>query len=168
MKEMTADEVINLYKLLEENGISIIVDGGWGIDALIGEQTRKHNDLDIAVDHKNVPKLCELLEAKGYKDINRPDSKEYNFALGDNSGHEVDVHSYTLDENGNNVYGIAYPFASLSGKGSINGFPINCIALEYVIQFHENYEPDADDIEDIKALCSKFRIKPPRNYPPVI
>src|SRR5581483_8450096 len=98
MKDMNVQEVLRLYKLLEEKEISIVIDGGWGIDALIGEQTRKHDDLDIAVEHKDVPKIRELLAERGYKYVQREDTQEFNFVLGDDKGHEVDVHSYTFDE----------------------------------------------------------------------
>ena len=161
---MDVQELLDLYKLFEEHEISIVIDGGWGIDALIGEQTRKHDDLDIAIEHKDVPKVRELLAERGYRDIPREDTQEFNFVLGDDKGHEVDVHSYTFDEKGNNIYGIAYPFNSLRGEGKINGVSLRCIALEYVIQFHENYQPDEGDIKDIKALIKKFNINSPKNY----
>src|SRR5258708_7387144 len=38
------------------------IDGGWGVDALLGHQTRKHDDLDVAVHHSNLSTLCNLLE----------------------------------------------------------------------------------------------------------
>lgn len=164
MNRMDANEAISIYKLLEENGVSITIDGGWGIDALIGKQTRNHADLDIALEHKYVPALRKVLEQRGYSDTHRMDSKEFNFVLADDKGHEIDVHSYTFDAKGNNIYGIAYPIESLTGKGQLNGFEVRCITLEYVIQFHENYEPDEEDLQDIKALIEKFNIKPPKNY----
>ena len=34
---MTAEDVVALYGLLEELGIEIWIDGGWGVDALLGE-----------------------------------------------------------------------------------------------------------------------------------
>ena len=50
--------------------------------------------------HKDVPKLRELLESRGYREILRDDSWECNFVLADESGREVDVHSYTFDVDG--------------------------------------------------------------------
>lgn len=159
-----ANYVVDFYNLLDKNGIKIHIDGGWGIDALLGEQTRPHNDLDIAVQHKDVQKLRELLGVRGYKEIKKESSKDYNFVLGDDKGHEVDVHSYTFDSDGNNIYGIEYPAASLTGIGTISGQTVRCIALEWVLKFHENFEPSENDIKDIKALCTKFEVEPPKNY----
>src|SRR5690348_11279325 len=120
--EMSGDVVVQLVQLFEQNGIDVVVDGGWGVDALLGEQTRSHNDLDIALLHKDVPKLRELLEARGYKDIPRSDSWECNFVMGDDRGHEVDIHSYIHDADGKLVFGVAYPADSLTGVGSIQGY----------------------------------------------
>jgi threonine aldolase len=44
---MTADDLRDIYNWLKENGIAIWIDGGWSVGALIGKQTREHDDLDI-------------------------------------------------------------------------------------------------------------------------
>lgn len=161
---MTAEDVIELYNLFEENGIETWIDGGWGIDALIGHQTRDHNDLDIAIRHSKVGKLRELLEARGYKDVPRDDTRDCNFVMGDSEGREVDIHTSEFDENGKNIFGVAYPKESWTGTGTINGQTVKCIAPEWVIKFHEDYEPDADDLKDIKVLCEALGLKPPKSY----
>ena len=69
---MEKKDVVDLYKLLEENGIEVWIDGGWGVDALLEKQTRPHKDLDIAVQWKDVPKLRELLSTQGYKQVYPP------------------------------------------------------------------------------------------------
>jgi len=163
-KAMTAETVVSIYKMLEENDIKIVIDGGWGVDALLGRESRPHSDLDIAVEHKDVPKLRELLHTRGYKNLVREDTSDYNFVLGDEKGHEIDVHSYAFDDKGHNIYGIAYPINSLKGKGIINNQHVRCIAPEYVIIFHDNYEPGEKEFKDIKALCEKFGLQPPPSY----
>src|SRR2546429_5657575 len=86
--EMSGDAVVQLMRLFDQSGIDVVVDGGWGVDALLGEQTRSHNDLDIALQHKDLPKLRELLEVQGYKEVPRNDSWECNFVMGNDQGHE--------------------------------------------------------------------------------
>ncbi len=49
---MTSYKVLNLYNWFQENGITIWIDGGWCVDALLNFQTRKHDDLDIAISRK--------------------------------------------------------------------------------------------------------------------
>jgi Aminoglycoside-2''-adenylyltransferase len=43
-------DVLAVLDLAEESGVRLWVDGGWGADALLGEQTRKHGDLDVPVE----------------------------------------------------------------------------------------------------------------------
>jgi len=162
--EMTAEDAVEIIKLLEENDIEVYVDGGWGVDALLGEQTRKHDDLDIALPHKFVPKLRELLEARGYEDVPRDDTRDCNFVLGDDQGRLVDVHSYTFDENGKNVFGVAYESHQLTGSGTINGYPVKGIPPDVMVEFHTGYDVDEGDYHDVKALCERFNIPLPEPF----
>lgn len=163
-KQMSADDVVELVKLFEENGIGVHVDGGWGVDALLGEQTRTHGDLDIAIEHLHVPKLRELLAERGYEDVPRDDTRDCNFVLGDQYGHEVDVHSYTFDEDKKIIYGVEYPYESLTGTGEISGYTVKCISPEWMVRFHTGYELDDDDYHDVRALCDKFNLAIPDDY----
>lgn len=36
---MKAEDVISIYNLLQENAIEVWIDGGWGVDALLGART---------------------------------------------------------------------------------------------------------------------------------
>jgi lincosamide nucleotidyltransferase A/C/D/E len=69
--EMPVHEVIAVVQLLNQSAIQVCVDGGWGVDALLGEQTRTHADLDVAVEHKDVPAIRALLAERGYQDVQR-------------------------------------------------------------------------------------------------
>ena len=37
-----AEDVVSIYRSLSANNIQVWLTGGWGIDALLGEQTRPH------------------------------------------------------------------------------------------------------------------------------
>jgi lincosamide nucleotidyltransferase A/C/D/E len=162
--EMTAEDVIDFIQLLTQNNIEVIIDGGWGVDALIGKQSRKHADLDIAVEHSDVPLIRSLLEARGYKDVIRDDTRECNFVLGDDKGHLIDFHSYTFDEDGNNIFGVEYPYESLNGQGRINGYAVKCITPEWMVKFHTGYPLDEEDYHDVKLLCQRYGIEIPEEY----
>ncbi len=161
---MSGDVVVQLLQLFEQHGIEVVVDGGWGVDALLGEQTRSHGDVDIALQHKDVPKLRALLEAHGYRDVPRDDTRDCNFVMGNDQGHEVDFHSYTFEAHGTLVFGVAYPLASLTGTGSIQGYPVTCISAEWMVTFHTGYELDEDDYRDVSALCERFGMALPVEY----
>jgi lincosamide nucleotidyltransferase A/C/D/E len=163
-KEMSGAVVVQLLQLFAESGIEVVVDGGWGVDALLGKQTRSHGDLDIALQHKDVPKLRALLEARGYRDVPRGDTRDCNFVMGDDQGHEVDFHSYTFDAHGKLVFGVEYPFSSLTGSGSILGYQVKCISAKWMVKFHSGYELDENDYRDVSALCERFGIALPTEY----
>lgn len=166
---MEEKDVLDFYNLCLQNNIDAWIDGGWGVDALLEKQTRPHADLDIAIEKKNVSKLRGLLESRGYKEIKLEITRPHNFVLGDGEDHEIDIHVIVIDEKGNGIYGPVengeiYPAESLTGKGKIGELVVKCISPEWVIKFHESYEPKEKELKDIKALCKKFNLEPPENY----
>src|SRR5207247_10666750 len=56
---MSAADVLGVLAALDGRGIPAWLDGGWGIDALLGEQTRPHEDVDLVVPVPDVPALVE-------------------------------------------------------------------------------------------------------------
>lgn len=161
---MTSEDIVEILQLFAGNGIRVHVDGGWGVDALLGEQSRSHADLDIAVRHGDVPRLRELLEARGYRESPRDGSWECNFVLTDGSGHEVDVHSYVFDSEGENIFGVPYSAESLTGVGIIDGHEVECISPAWMIAFHTGYELGLNDYRDISALCDRYGVDLPSEY----
>jgi lincosamide nucleotidyltransferase A/C/D/E len=166
---MEDTDVISFYEMCLENAITIWIDGGWGVDALLGYQSRLHNDLDIAIQEKDVSKLRELLLRKGYQEIKLDIARPHNFVLGDERGHEIDIHVIVLDANGNGIYGPVdngemYPADSLTGTGMIAGRNVRCISPEWMVKFHSGYEPKEKDFKDVAALCERFGIQLPEVY----
>ena len=162
--EMTSLDVLEFLELAAQHKIEIWIDGGWSVDALLECQTRPHTDLDIALRHKDVPTLRALLEARGYKDVPRDDTRDCNFVLGDDFGHQIDFHSFTFDDAGEIIFGVAYPRESLTGTGLIAGVQVKCISPEWLVKFHTGYEVDLDDYSDVLALCEKFGIALPLEF----
>jgi lincosamide nucleotidyltransferase A/C/D/E len=166
---MEAASVLELVQLFEAGGLRVWLDGGWGVDALLGAQTRPHEDLDIALQEKDLPLLRSSLEGRGYRDVPRDDTRPWNFVLGDPDGRLVDVHAFVFDAAGNGIYGPAengdqFPAASLLGRGVIQGVAVDCIAAEYIVQFHTGYAVDENDFKDVSALCERFGIEIPKDY----
>ena len=159
---MTSKEVLDIYLKSETTGVKLWIDGGWGVDALLGRQTRPHKDLDIAIEQKDLTKFLEILAARGYKEVKR--DSEWNFVVADNRGEEVDIHVFIRNEQGNVVGGIKYPRQSLTGMGTIDGSNVRCISAEWVIKFHSGYDLKQKDFQDVSALCKKFGIDLPAVY----
>ena len=166
---MEKKDVIDLYNKLEHLAIKIWIDGGWGVDALLGKQTRVHKDLDIAIQQKDLSAFLKLLEGLEYSEIKLDIAQPHNFVLADKYGREIDVHVVILDDQGNGIYGPIkngemYPAASLTGKGRLDDLEVNCISPEYVVKFHSGYSLQEKDYQDVLAICKKFDLKIPDEY----
>jgi len=166
---MSDGDVVALYDRLEALGVRIWIDGGWGVDALLGEHTRPHGDLDIAIQQADVPRLRSLLKTDGYRDVPRDDSQPWNFVLGDSAERLIDVHVVVFDTAGNGILGPPengnmYPAGSLDGSGVIAGREVRCIAPEFLVSFHTGYAPRPSDRHDVALLCGRFGIPLPEAY----
>lgn len=166
----TIGDVHNFYALLDELGIELWLDGGWAVDALLDEQTRPHDDIDIVIEQKDVKPLRDALEARGYSETIRDDSRPINFVLSDTgreAGRIVDFHVIVLDDEGNGDYGddkSAYPAWGLTGKGVIDGLKVRTLSPKLLVQFHQGYELRDKDYHDIPRICEKYGIDLPEGY----
>ena len=158
-----AEKVVELYQLFEDNGVKIWVDGGWGVDALLEEQTREHADLDIAIDQRDEAKMRELLDQRGFKVVQTNDKTAWNYVLGDGQSN-IDVHVFGFNDAGKNVYGTKYHKDSLTGAGKINDQTIRCIDPKWMVQFHTRHKLSDTDRHDVRLLCTKFDIPLPEEH----
>lgn len=116
---MRAEEAVALYTLLTGRGVRVWVGGGWGIDALLGEQTRPHKDLDALVPLDDLVTLASVLTDRGFTHkefwgenrwvahplrlpvISRAHGGGSEvvtaFVVRDGAGRELDIHVLTLD-----------------------------------------------------------------------
>jgi len=173
-----AEDVISIYKCLSANGIQVWLNGGWGIDALLGEQTRPHKDLDVIMLLNDVVRMRELLGRDGYglKELwseNRWAIDAHGietataFVLQDSEGREVDAHAMCLDDRGNGVpaweeaEGFIFKREDLAGKGLIAGFAVRCITSEKQMLCHTGYELPDKQLRDLELLHDKFGVEYP-------
>ncbi len=165
--EMTSQDVTEFCCAVQELCVEIWIGGGWGVDALLGEQTRPHGDLDIIVQERDCQTVVRFLEQRGFQELSRPDSRPCNFVMGNDEGKEIDFHVIAIDEHGNGIYGPhdapegMYPADALLGRGSINGVAVRCTSPEYQLQSRTGYAPREIDWKDVFALAETFVLDPP-------
>ncbi len=163
----SADDVIRFLGTVDRLGIEVWLDGGWGVDALVGNQTRPHGDLDIILSTPDGALLVAELGVQGFVEIERESRRPFNFVYGHADGRKVDFHQFDRNADGDGEYGEAGPIftpKALSGRGSVLGRPVRCIDPGTVVRFHTGYAHDADDVHDVLLLCTTFGIEVPEEY----
>ncbi len=97
------EDAVEVLRFLKGNGIEVWVDGGWGVDALLGKQSRPHDDIDLVIHHSDVGRLTEALAMACFRVVEG--GRPFNFVMTDSRGREVDVHTVVFDAAGNGLYG---------------------------------------------------------------
>jgi lincosamide nucleotidyltransferase A/C/D/E len=171
-------DVVRIYQLLESRGISAWLTGGWGIDALLGESTRPHKDLDIFVRVDDVVRLNKLLAGQGYKlkelwseNLRTVDSFgnkiDTGYVLYDQSEHELDIHALRFDGHGNAIpafqveAGVIFTPHDLAAKGTVNGYSVHCQSAENQMICHTGYQIPGFQWNDLDMLHKKLGVEIP-------
>ena len=152
---MTAAQVVVVLDALDAVGCRAWVGGGWGVDALVGRQTRPHRDLDVVADAAVERAALAALGALGY--AVETDWRPVRVELGAPGLGWVDLHPMVLDAAGNGVQAgpagasFVYP-AECFVTGTIAGRPVGCLSVERQVLFHSGYEPREVDRADLALL----------------
>jgi Aminoglycoside-2''-adenylyltransferase len=87
-----------IHELLEGEGIDYWLFGGWAVDFRAGMVTRAHDDLDLAVWHKDHERIAELLAADGWK--HAPEAGEDGYTGYERGGVRIELAFLARDETG--------------------------------------------------------------------
>jgi lincosamide nucleotidyltransferase A/C/D/E len=163
---VSAERVLQLLTVLRASGVHATVDGGWGVDALLGRETRSHDDLDLVVALDDVPRLYGALRPLGF--VLHEDHLPVRFVLRCN-GEQLDLHTVTFDPEGSGVQpqpgGGSFRYAPegfVSGK--VSGVAVPCVSAAVQLLCHLGYEPTPKDAHDVLALCHAFSLPIPEPY----
>jgi lincosamide nucleotidyltransferase A/C/D/E len=165
--EMTAAEVLRVVDALDAVGIRVGITGGWGVDALLGRQTRPHLDVDLGLSSGEVESAIAALARLGYRIAldQRPARVELRSKTG-----AVDLHPIVWGGSGHGIQAafddvvIDYPPGSLDGKGVIAGRSVACGTPALQLAFHRSAEPRLVDRVDMRLLSSELGIEMPPGY----
>jgi lincosamide nucleotidyltransferase A/C/D/E len=162
---MDADSVLAVLARLDGEGLRWWIDGGWGVDALAGRQTRPHSDLDVVVADGDRPRAEEALAALGYAhDASASPGLPARYVLGDGDGRQVDLHLVRFDSRGAGWQALeggawgAYPADGLTGVGVVGGRRVRCATPQLQLAHHLGYTAEDDDRHDLRLLRSEFGI----------
>ena len=131
---MNVGDVIQVVDALEAAGVAVWVNGGWGIDALLGEQTRPHDDLDVVMRAEDIEPTLRALGELGFSMMT--DELPQGFVVRDSADRRVDFHPVRFQSDGSGAQPMndgtewTYPAEGFSGSGSIGGRAIRCLTPE--------------------------------------
>ena len=156
---MVVRDVLEVLDALR--GCRAWVAGGWGVDALAGEQTRAHRDLDLALDADVEPDALAALEALGY--AIETDWRPARVELAAAGARWVDLHPVAFGPDGSGRQGdldggwFAYP-AECFTTGRIGGRTVACLSVAQQLRFRQGYELRDVDRHDL-ALLARLQTK---------
>jgi lincosamide nucleotidyltransferase A/C/D/E len=161
---MDAASLVAVVAHLEEHAIDVWLDGGWGVDALLGRETREHDDLDVVVELEQSDRVVRLLSDLGYELAAGKAPK--SFVLVDGRGRQVDVHPVSFDREGGGVYRMeegewVYPAQGFSGRGTVDGRAVRCLSPEVQVLVHAGYELTDKDYLELYLLRERFGVRIP-------
>jgi lincosamide nucleotidyltransferase A/C/D/E len=162
---MDSQALLAVIGLVEADGIDVWLDGGWGVDALLGHQTREHDDLDLVVELGHASRIIQLLDGLGYSLVAGAPPK--SFVMVDTRGRQVDVHPVTFNAEGGGVYQMddgnewVYPGEGFNGRGSVDEKPMRCLSPDVQVLVHAGYELTQKDYRELYLLRERFGVEPP-------
>jgi lincosamide nucleotidyltransferase A/C/D/E len=170
---MSAADVLAITLLLKQAEIEHWLIGGWGLDALLGEQTRPHADLDLVIRRTQRQTAISTLRHQGFliydhwsagpidltvhlvnrrrrqavelhlTEIGSESWTERLRALGEPEGLEIDT---------------------LEDSGMIEGHRVSCLSAVAQLTLHLGYDIAPEDRSDVALLCSRFGLPCPTSY----
>ncbi|MBC3764131.1 aminoglycoside nucleotidyltransferase [Quadrisphaera sp. RL12-1S] len=167
---MSADEVVRVLDALDAHGAPVVVGGGWGVDALVGHQTREHSDLDLWLSAEAFEPFVVAVGELGIDRLSAwPGDRPWNFVVGDGGLLRLDLHLVEpVDDvdlhHGSAIGGVRFPRAALEGSGSVGGRVVRCESLAWSQRWHQGYPPRDVDRHDVTRLCDLAGLPVPHGY----
>ena len=166
---MEAQDVLDVLALLDEERVTAVLDGGWGIDALLGAQHRDHDDLDLVVLLSELDTVLDTLGSVGF--AIETDERPTRIALADRAGRAIDLHLTRVDGDGDFWQAAARPDgtdaryrASQLTSGWVGGHQVRCISADLQVAHHTGYPPRPRDVHDLGLLQRQYGIGLPEGY----
>jgi len=163
--QMPADVVPRVVEALHRAGLPAWVVGGWGVDALIGKQTRRHRDLDVIFqrDDDAQQRAVRALAGLGFRFVKRetvPGADpgcwlSTRLVMADDAGRLVDLHPVefpliVVSDQSERTFTPEDAFVT----GVVGEQRVPCLSAQLQLVLHEGYEARDYDREDVARLLS--------------
>jgi lincosamide nucleotidyltransferase A/C/D/E len=152
---MSLAQMLAVLAAVRSVGCRCWVEGGWGIDALVGRQTRPHRDVDLDIDAAFEDEVLAVLGELGY--VIETDWRPNRVELVAPGGGWADVHPLVIDKDGNArqaaLGGGWHEFPrSFFTTGHLGDVEVPCVSREAQRVFHSGYHLRPVDRRDLALL----------------
>lgn len=158
---MSSSDVLEIAAALDGARVRYWLAGGWGIDALIGSQTRDHRDLDLVIDREDTARALDAVTARGFRHMPAvPDNAHrevpgalmpFRELLQDDRRRTIDMHPVDL---------ATWPEGgSLTDRfavGSLRGRELRCLSVAAQRAAHQGFQLSQAHIADLESLDGHF------------
>ena len=158
---MTASDVVEVLDRLDAAGLWYCVAGGWGVDALLGEQTREHGNLDVGIRFDQLEQVSGQLPDFRRDDCAFPEL----VAFARHDGRRMRAYLVAFDPRGDgwqiNTRGLTWkwPRDHIGACGRIAGREVRCLTAERQLYWHSHVGEGDLDWADVIALCRRFDLE---------
>ena len=139
------------------------------MDALLGDETREHKDLDVLLPLAALPATMHLVMQEGFRlAYIWPESRAITgrdallgqpipsaFVLTDDADREIDVHVYDLlDSRVETLWDTSRTLKSddLAASGRIGGVEVRCMTAAMQLICHQGYDLPSSHAQDVRLL----------------
>jgi len=167
--EMKTEDVLTVLNALEAQHIAFSLAGGWGVDALLGRQTRTHDDLDVVIDDYDVEvgKAIGVLATLGFEHAETHERRTTwmpkRAVLDDGAGHRVELVSLNWPFLAREFGPPGADAASrhefrhhVFSSGEVGGRRFPCISAEVQLLFHTAFELAPAHQDDVALLQAEL------------
>ena len=166
---MLAPRLLQLLDVLQAARVPVWLDGGWGVDALLGAQHREHHDADLVDALADVDRVLHALGPHGF--AVGEDHLPTRLVLRTEAGEQVDLHPVTFDADGHGWQAGAgpdgtdcrYP-ADQFTSGAVDGWTVPCLGPLAQVEHHTGYLPRPHDVQDMLRLTARYGLSMPPHY----
>jgi lincosamide nucleotidyltransferase A/C/D/E len=149
------EHAAEIVERLEAVSAIVWVGGGWGVDALVGRQTRAHGDVDLAVDAAALPAVVELLGGLGFETTE--DWLPVRIEMAHPDGRRVDLHPVTFAADSSGIQpgldGLVFTYpAGCTTTGHIGGRTVTCLTAAQQLTFRQGFTWRDVDYHDVALL----------------
>lgn len=165
---MPVSDVLRILSALDAEGVRYWLGGGWGVEALLGFESREHSDLDLVLDDHDtaLPAVTRALATVGYVWRSTDQGAvwlPHRSTFEDTRGRHVEalgIDWYVLEAAWSLLRPTPAPPGAIPqqrkdrcfGSGVLAGRPVPCLSREAQLLFHSGYVPRSRDLADIRHL----------------